>query len=247
MSRLEPQQSAANTMIIAPNQPGWLPSLAARPPTMVPSRIAMNVAPSTSALPAGSSSFLRWSGRIPYLIGPNSVAITPNRNNVTNMIGIECSQKPTTPSADTAISTNFTRLATIDLSKRSASCPPKPERKKKGPMKMAAVSVISAARLPTPGANKIRNTSAFFRKLSLNAEKNWHQNKGAKRRDVIRLSDIGDSPQRPDGIRPGAWAKAAQTKSPARGRAFHLYVMRLIAAAQAVAPAPPKPSQAAIR
>jgi hypothetical protein len=26
--------------------------------------------------------------------------------------------------------------------------------------------------------------------LSLNAEKNWHQNKGAKRRDVIRLSDI---------------------------------------------------------
>src|SRR3954454_22438782 len=157
---------------------------------MVPSRIAMNVAPSTSALPAGSSSFLRWSGRIPYLIGPNSVAITPNRNNVTNMIGIECSQKPTTPSADTAISTNFTRLATIDLSKRSASCPPKPERKKKGPMKMAAVSVISASRLPTPGANRIRNTSAFFRKLSLNAEKNWHQNKGAKRRDVIRLSDM---------------------------------------------------------
>ena len=41
--------------------------------------------------------------------------------------------------------------------------------------------------------NRIRNTSAFFRKLSLNAEKNWHQNSGAKRRDVIRELDIGDS------------------------------------------------------
>ena len=63
---------------------------------MVPSRIAMKVAPSTSALPAGSSSRFRWSGRMPYLIGPNSAAITPNRNSATNRTGIECSQKPTT-------------------------------------------------------------------------------------------------------------------------------------------------------
>src|SRR3954470_12005098 len=62
-------------------------------------------------------------------------------------------------------------------------------------MNTAAVSVISASRFSTPGANRIRNTSAFLRKLSLNAEKNWHQNSGAKRRDVIRLSDIGDSPR----------------------------------------------------
>ena len=60
-------------------------------------------------------------------------------------------------------------------------------------MNTAAVSVISASRFATPGANRIRKTSAFFRKLSLNAEKNWHQNSGAKRRDVIRLLDIGDS------------------------------------------------------
>ena len=59
-------------------------------------------------------------------------------------------------------------------------------------MNTAAVSVISASRcLATPGANRIRKTSAFFRKLSLNAEKNWHQNSGAKRRDVIRELDIG--------------------------------------------------------
>src|SRR6266550_2768881 len=78
----------------------------------------------------------------------------------------------------------------IALSKRSAICPPRPDRKKNGPMKTAAVRVISTARFSTPGANRIRNTSAFFKKLSLNAEKNWHQNKGAKRRDVIRWSDM---------------------------------------------------------
>src|SRR2546423_14404118 len=57
-------------------------------------------------------------------------------------------------------------------------------------MNTAAVSVISASRLPTPGANRIRNTSAFFRKLSLKAEKNWHQNSGAKRRVVSRDVDM---------------------------------------------------------
>ena len=61
---------------------------------MVPSRIAMKVAPSTSALPAGSSDAARWSGRMPYLIGPNSEAITPNRNSATNSSGTECMTKP---------------------------------------------------------------------------------------------------------------------------------------------------------
>ena len=44
-----------------------------------------------------------------------------------------------------------------------------------------------------PILNRIRNTSAFLRKLSLNAEKNWHQNSGAKRRDSSRgLDAAGD-------------------------------------------------------
>ena len=38
--------------------------------------------------------------------------------------------------------------------------------------------------------NRIRKTSAFLRKLSLKALKNWHQNSGAKRLVVIRLEDI---------------------------------------------------------
>src|SRR3954453_6215417 len=55
-------------------------------------------------------------------------------------------------------------------------------------MNTAAASWVSgSAKLP-PIWKTIRNANAFFRKLSLNAEKNWHQNKGAKRRDVIRLS-----------------------------------------------------------
>ena len=173
-------------MIMAPNTAGCLPSVAASPPTMVPSRIAMKVAPSISALPEGNSSFFRWSGRMPYLTGPNRVALTPNMNRVANITGSECSQKPTTPTPATPISTSFTQRATTALSKRSAICPPRPDRKKKGAMNTAAVSVMSAARFSTPGANRIRKTNAFFRKLSLNAEKNWHQNKGAKRRDIIR-------------------------------------------------------------
>ena len=45
---------------------------------MVPKRMATKVAPSTSALPAGNCSRRKWSGRIPYLIGPNSAARMPN-------------------------------------------------------------------------------------------------------------------------------------------------------------------------
>ena len=55
----------------------------------------------------------------------------------------------------------------------------------------AAVNELRASRSAMPGANRIRNTRAFFRKLSLKAEKNWHQNRGAKRRVVISEVDMG--------------------------------------------------------
>src|ERR1041384_2110542 len=60
-------------------------------------------------------------------------------------------------------------------------------------MKVAPASAVSEAESSPPILNTIRKPSAFLRKLSLNAEKNWHQNSGAKRRDVIREFDIGDS------------------------------------------------------
>ena len=50
-------------------------------------------------------------------------------------------------------------------------------------MNIAAASVIRDSASEPPILNRIRKTRAFFRKLSLNAEKNWHQNSGAKRRD----------------------------------------------------------------
>src|SRR5882757_9176121 len=53
-------------------------------------------------------------------------------------------------------------------------------------MKTAAASVMRDSAAEPPILNRIRNTRAFFRKLSLNAEKNWHQNSGAKRRESIR-------------------------------------------------------------
>src|SRR5712691_8008611 len=60
-------------------------------------------------------------------------------------------------------------------------------------MNTAAASVMSESAAPPPILNRMRNTSAFFRKLSLNAEKNWHQNSGAKRRDSKRdLDAAGD-------------------------------------------------------
>ena len=90
MSRLEPQHSSANTSIRPANDAGSPPPFAAMPPTMVPSRIARKVAPSTSALAAGSSDLSSRSGRMPYLIGPNCEPITPKANSATNSSGTEC-------------------------------------------------------------------------------------------------------------------------------------------------------------
>jgi len=126
---------------------------------------------------------------MPYLIGPNSAAIAPNRNSAANKAASEWSAKPALASAVIPISTSLRRRATTALSKRSASWPPRPERKKNGAMKTAPANVISASASWPPILNKIKKTSAFLRKLSLKAEKNWHQNSGAKRRDVIRDVD----------------------------------------------------------
>ena len=116
MSRLAPQHKREKAIIMNEKWAGSPPPLAATPPTMVPSRIAMNVAPSTNALPAGNSERARWSGRMPYLIGPKSAAMTPNRNNTKNRRGTECTTKPTTARKAMPISANLSRLATLALS-----------------------------------------------------------------------------------------------------------------------------------
>ena len=55
INRLALQHMSENTIMRNAKWKGSPPSLAATPPTMVPSRMAMKVAPSTRALPAGSS------------------------------------------------------------------------------------------------------------------------------------------------------------------------------------------------
>jgi hypothetical protein len=166
------------------------PPSMARPPAMVPVRIAKKVAPSTSALPAGSSSRARWSGRMPYFTGPNSAPITPNRNSAPNRNGKEAAAKPAAARPATPISTRLRRRAIIALSYLSASCPPSPDRMKKGAMKTAPASVTSDSPCSPPIRNRMSRTSAFLRKLSLNAAKNCRQNRGAKRRENRRFLDM---------------------------------------------------------
>src|ERR1700759_453680 len=61
-------------------------------------------------------------------------------------------------------------------------------------MNTAAASVINARAPEPPIWNRMRKTSAFLRKLSLNAEKNWGQNRGAKRRVINRDEDMALPP-----------------------------------------------------
>src|SRR6185312_9454731 len=79
-------------------------------------------------------------------------------------------------------------------------------------MNVAAASVMSVSAAPPPILNKIRKTRAFFRKLSLNAEKNWHQNSGAKRRDSISgfVSGVGLAMGRPYASCLGAWGMVSR-------------------------------------
>ncbi len=57
-------------------------------------------------------------------------------------------------------------------------------------MKIAAANVMSGSASGPPILNRIKNTSAFLRKLSLKAEKNWVQNRGAKRRVMSKDEDM---------------------------------------------------------
>src|SRR5262245_43047757 len=57
-------------------------------------------------------------------------------------------------------------------------------------MNTAAASVISASASAPPIWNSRRKTSEVLRKLSLNAAKNWVQNRGAKRRVISRNEDM---------------------------------------------------------
>src|SRR5215471_6309262 len=127
---------------------------------------------------------------MPYLIGPNSAAMTPTKNRAAKRSSRESYQKPAIAMVATAISTSLSLRATTDLSKRSASSPPIAERIKYGKMKIALASAMRDSEFGPAHLNRISSASAFFRKLSLKALKNWHQNRGANRLVANRLDVI---------------------------------------------------------
>src|SRR5215471_7598007 len=86
-------------------------------------------------------------------------------------------------------------------------------------MKTAAASVISASASAPPIWNRSRKTSEVLRKLSLNAAKNWVQNRGAKRRVINRDEDMA-VPLVPTGVGPACSTNAGSvcSLSPQAGR-----------------------------
>ncbi|MGY3465094.1 hypothetical protein ACVW0I_001965 [Bradyrhizobium sp. LM6.11] len=88
------QDSRASTTTADATQPICAEPATNWPPVTVPSRMAMKVAPSTSALPVASSPSASWSGSIEYFTGPNRAAMTPNSASAANSSGTECSKKP---------------------------------------------------------------------------------------------------------------------------------------------------------
>jgi len=90
---------------------------------------------------------------------------------------------------------SFSRCATTALSYLSASWPPSDESMKYGAMSVAVAKVASAAPLSPPTCARMNSASAALNKLSSNAAKNWHQNKGANRRETISGARVGVLPQ----------------------------------------------------
>src|SRR5690606_10561883 len=100
-------------------------------------------------------------------------------------------RKPAAASAAIGNSASLIPTATFALSYLSASSPPRAERKKNGTTSTAPARVTRAAPEAAPILNRTRMTSAFLTKLSLSADRNWHQKRGANRRDVIRSLNMG--------------------------------------------------------
>jgi hypothetical protein len=76
------------------------------------------------------------------------------------------------------------------LSCESAISPPSAERGIAGKMKMMVASRILRLACSPPKRKRMSIASMLRTKLSLNAEKNWHQNSGANRRDVIKARNM---------------------------------------------------------
>ena len=125
---------------------------------------------------------------MPYLIGPNSEAITPNRNSATNRTAPNGATKPSDRDRGDADLGELEPLRHHRLVVAVGELAAERGQKEigrdedRGGERDQRFGVASRRCW-----NRIRKTSEFLRKLSLKAEKNWHQNSGAKRR--VRSKD----------------------------------------------------------
>ena len=87
INRLLTSPAAASSTTIRISTATWLPAIAV--PIIWPKRIAKKVPDSIRPLPIISSSFCRYSGRMAYFTGPNSVEWVPIRNRHSSSKGAE--------------------------------------------------------------------------------------------------------------------------------------------------------------
>ncbi len=85
---------------------------------------------------------------MPYLMGPKSAAITPNKVSARKSRGTECSKNPTAAMPAMGTSASLSLRATIALSYLSASSPPKAEKTRKGATSRPPASVTRAPLCP---------------------------------------------------------------------------------------------------
>ena len=107
---------------------------ASRPPAIVPTRMAMKVPASTSALPPTSSLWRRCCGISEYLSGPKMVASTPNRKITPSRIETWPTYSATAPQhISTTSAKRVWRISRL-FSYLSASWPDNAENRKNGRM-----------------------------------------------------------------------------------------------------------------
>src|SRR5690349_21111083 len=168
---------------------------ASRPPTMVPTRIAMNVPASTSALPPTSSLWRRCCGMSEYFNGPKMVASTPTGR--TTPSRIDTCPRYSAPAPQHIRTTSARRVWRIRrlFSYLSASWPESAENRKNGRMNRPCDTFASTPALADAATPKVRDTTTAFRnRLSLKAPKNCVRKNGRKRRVPNSLNCDASAP-----------------------------------------------------
>ncbi len=124
---------------------------------------------------------------MPYLIGPNNAAITPKPASATNRIGSDLARIAHHRERGDEDLGEFQPLRHARLVVAVGQFAAERGQKEIGRDEDRARQRDQRLGIRrAPEWNRMRNTSAVLRKLSLNAAKNWHQNSGAKRLDSIR-------------------------------------------------------------